>query len=436
MDLGFIVDLAVTPQWNKAHRDAVDYFNEVRNHPYQAASLPFVTRDENAWVYYSRAAQLLDQIPNADQETIFYCLRNTDQVGDAENIVKRYAQAIAVWDTGSTCLYCTIPLQYEKGMNLSPSFYPNLRNLSRLVILKARVEVREGNSQAAAETYAKALKLAADIGGGEAFLPGTNAAIDIGTGIQRQLIPELSAFDLEGASSLNDALGQIERRWPRLESAIEAEGWSYLLPTITGWDGCYFYHFLYKGMVKNLYEIFPPSWVTFRIIHSALSWSHFFSVRLAVLKAGQRLIFFKRSCDRIPDKKWGNLKMLLADFDANALKDLKRLDISGIPIPNIFKLYWKDYTFLMALRVIRCGLYLKEYKLNHNCFPGDMNGFLSSDTTYYDIADNKPLHFTRDSTSQVIRLYSIGLNLKDNKGQGDPADWLNKDNDDIWVEVK
>jgi hypothetical protein len=434
--IGFLADLAATPLWYLAQRETHEYFAKLKDYRYQASSLNFTVTDENAWGYYNRAAQWLHDLEGEDREVIhsYSDERKKFTFADSEHVVKRYARALAVWDSGAACRYCIIPTDYEKGLMKPIPNYIGFQKLSELALVYSNTELANGNRQKAAEVYVKVFKMGADIGGGEEELMGRMFGNEIASNVEKQLMSNINAFDLEETAYLRENLRAVERNWPRFDSALEAEGRSYLLPSNTGWDGMKLFFMMMGGGY-----IEPPFMLRIldRIGASLLSWNQVFSVRFTAIAASQRVVNWAKRCNAVQGKDWETIQPVLVRADSEVARDSRHWDITVIPIPNFTRMYKRTYATHVAMRVIEGGLRLRGYKLEHKQFPNNLEQFLASDTSHYDPANSKPLHSVRDSTGKVIRLYSIGLNLKDEKGEGTPTNgWTNAEKDDIWVEVK
>jgi len=434
---GFLSDLAVTPWWLKAQRESQTYFAKLNGHRYQAGPLDFAAKDENAWGYYNRATQWVFSLDGEDQDVIDPHLYDHHKTtfADTERVVKRYARAFAIWDSGTACRYCAIPADYEKGFARGIPDYIGLQHLAELALVYAGFEILKGDTQKAAEIYAKVLKMGADVGGGEEAIIGQMVGVVIARKTETALKTNLNSFNFEAIVTLKKNLHQIESNWPRFDTALDAEGRSYLLPSSTGWDG------------RNLFEGFQMTYpwgqsrpiyiqIFLRISYSLLSWKRGFSGRLTAIATSRRVVDLAKRLRTVPKRDWDGIRPVLVKADTELERDARHWDITVIPVANFNRMDQRIYEALITLRVIEGGLRLREYKLKKGKFPDDMKSFLASDTSYYDLADSKPLRFLPDSTGQTIRLYSIGMNLKDDKGESDLGYLAEKGKDDIWVEVK
>jgi hypothetical protein len=440
--IGFIVDLAVTPQWVKAQSETRSYLLSLKSYQFQSASLPFVTRDDNAWWYFHRADQACHMSYKDEDTLVAMTLKGAPfQISEAERLVQTYANVIALWDSGTSCRFCAIPLEYEKGPVMSIDEYGNLVTLARLAVIKGHLELVKGNPLAAAELYAKTLKMGADVGGGGEHLIGRLVGLAIAITALQQAAPDINQFDLKATTYLKEAIGKIEQNWPSLDSAVEVRVRSLLLPGYTGWDGS---DLLFLQYIMNNYFIghdhynFPVgSRIMHRLLLSYTSWNRLFSVRWSALEGIRKLRSFAKASNAIPDKSWSNVThfhqmRLNNDFERGA----KHLDPSLMAWPMLIELYMYHYENLMAFRTLKAALWLKEYHLNHRNYPESLDAYFSSDINYYDLADREPLHYRFDKADGIIRLYSVGLNLKNDGGEIDKDSWgRHQGHDDIWVEL-
>jgi hypothetical protein len=439
--IGFIVDLAVTPQWVRAQSETRSYLLALKSHRFQSASLSFVTRDDNAWWYYHRADKACHMTYKDEDTLVAMTLRAAPfQNLEAERLVQTYANVIALWDSGTTCRFCAIPLEYEKGPKMSIDDYGNLVTLARLAVIKGHLELEKGDPLAAAELYAKTLKMGADVGGGGEHLIGRLVGFSISEAALHQAILDINKFDLAATTYLKEAVGRIEGNWPLLDSAIEVRIRSLLLPGYTGWDGS---NLLFLQYIMNNYFIghdhynFP---IRDRIFHrlslSYFSWNRLFSVRLSTLIGIQDLRSLAEQFGEIQDKSWFNINQLIQMNLNKAMKAKKEFDPSFMGWPMLLGLYVYHHEGLMSIRTLKGALLLREYQLIHRQFPDSLAAYLTSNTYYYDVADNKPLHYRFDKANDIIRLYSVGVNLKDDGGEGDTVSWERRQgNDDIWIDL-
>ena len=471
--IGFIVDLAVTPQWSKTQKESVDYFARLRAQRYSSISLPFVTLDKNAWVYYDKAAKLINApslkggFRHAADLWDISLGKDSLEFSRAESLVRKYEQVYALFDSGACYRYYAIPEEYRKDP-ARPLVSDCILPLARLAVIKGRLEMAKGNPRTAAEIYAKVLKMGADVGsageaysaplfaadissGGNVFV-GRLVGIDIGAVAEYQAYSDLNKFDLESIFYLRETISQIEKNWPPLDSALEAKGRLLLLPSVTGWDGTqgddiYFISsephqpgsYVIGGWPSDIESDKLPSWARGivyysiqRVVFSSFVWRQYFSVRLSFLKGTKEIIVMADKCRSIQPQTWTNLAPVEKAFRDNYEKDAWRLGMPAIyahsSVDWICDYYYK---YLFNMRILKSALWLREYQLKHGIYPDNLNIFLSSDTAYYDLANNQPLHVAWDSTGQKIKLYSVGQNLKDDGGK---FDW--RDKDDIKIEFR
>jgi hypothetical protein len=471
--IGFIVDLAVTPQWSKAQQESVDYFARLRSQRYKSISLPFVTLEKNAWGYYDKASKLIDKPSHLLGNYLVNDLgeielgKDSLEVSLADSLVQKYDKAYALFDSGACCRYYTIPDEYQNEP-AKPLVSDRIPSLARLAVIQGRLEMAEGNPRAAAEIYAKVLKMGSEVGSaGEAYsaplfasdissggnvFAGRLVGIDIGDAAVYQSISDLDKFDLESVSYLLNTISRVEKNWPPLDSALEAKGRLLLLPSITGWDGLQIDHiyfissepyqpgsYVIGGWPADLESDRLPSWargVVFysflRVPSSIFAWRQLFSVRLSFLYGIKKITLMAERCRTIRPQTWKYIEPEVKAFRDTYEKDAWRLGMPAIFAHSSVDWICDYYNrYLVEMRLLKCALWLREYKLKHKKYPDSLNAFLSSDTAYYDPDNNHPLHVTMDSTGQKIRLYSVGQNLKDDEGKNN---W--EDKDDIWIELR
>jgi tetratricopeptide (TPR) repeat protein len=194
--IGFITDLSVTPQWKQAQQASQSYFSKIKTQRY-SAGVSFAILDANAWDYYARAARALEDIPAKHQEALsaFRQKGKSASFAEAETLLENYAIVFALLDSATVCRFCAVPLEYEKGQVLAEPSGLLLSELADLASLKGWVEVQKGKPREAAETYARILKMGADIAGGETAFDGQMVGLMIGKRALRQIANCLSNFD-------------------------------------------------------------------------------------------------------------------------------------------------------------------------------------------------------------------------------------------------
>ncbi|MDO9068284.1 MAG: hypothetical protein Q7W05_07485, partial [Deltaproteobacteria bacterium] len=111
-----------------------------------------------------------------------------------------------------------------------------------------------------------------------------------------------------------------------------------------------------------------------------------------------------------------------------------------IAMPNNRQFFSREYEFRMGMRALKDALMLREYRLKNGKYPTSLSQAIKDSPEYNDIADGRPLRY--ELQKNTARLYSVGLNLKDDGGQGFSLvgnQMLNLDKevkDDLWIELK
>jgi hypothetical protein len=426
--IGFITDLSVTPQWKQAQQESLEYFNRIKSQRY-SSGVSFAALDANAWDFYDRAVKQIADLSAEDKKAIGTLTKEGEpfDLPTAERLVQTYAPTFALVDSGTLCKYCAIPWEYEKGYNMPLPSFIQIQNLARLALIKGRLEMARGNSKGAAETYAGVLKMGADIGGGGEVLIARMVGIVVGQTALKQIARDLDQFDLGSVLLLEDVLGRLEGNWPSPLASMESEYRLLFLPSVTGWNGIGLF-----AAVGNPRPGFAGKAQAYGVM-TALSWRHFFSVRRALLEGTRTGLELTQADRELKDKPWSEVRPRLLRTDSLLEKGRQRWDIISLSIPNYTRMSRRYWEFISAARVLKVGLTLRE---NHWLPRKEPEAVLILDA-YRDRTNGQPLHRIPAPSGKGIHLYSVGLNLVDDAGEGSWVGERAKDQekDDIWIEV-
>ncbi len=426
--LGFITDLSVTSQWKQAQQESQDYFSMLKTRRY-SSGVSFAILDANAWDFYDRAIKQSAGLSAEDKKAITALTKEGEpfDLPTAERLVQAFAPTLALVDSGILCKYCAVPWEYEKGYNMPLPSFVQIQNLARLAIIKGRLEMARGNSKAAAGTYAGVFKMGADIGGGGEVLIARMVGIVIGQTALKQMARDLDQYDLGSVLLLKDVLGRLEGNWPSPLASMESEYRLLFLPSVSGWNG--------SSLLVALAASYPPVPESFplRFVAALLSWRHLFSVRKALLEGTREGLALAREERGLRDKPWSVIHPCLAQTDSILEKRRRAWDINSLAIPNYTRLCRRYYEFISAARVLKAALALRE---NH-WLPRKEPELVLTLEAYRDRANGQPLHLIPAPSGKGVRLYSVGLNLVDDAGEGSWVGERAKDQgkDDIWIEV-
>jgi hypothetical protein len=353
--VGFITDLSVSSQWKQAQQESLDYFTRIKAQRY-SSGVSFATLDANAWDYYERAIKQLASLPAEDKQAMTTLFKEGEPFDNklAERLALTYAPALALVDSGTLCKYCSIPWEYEKGYDMPLPSFIQIQNLAKLAIIKGRLEMVGGNSKAAAETYARLLKLGVDIGGGGEMLIARMVGIVVGQTALKQIAQDLDQYDLGSVLLLEDVLGRLEGNWPSPLASMEAEYRLLFLPSVTGWNGIGLF-----VAVGNPRPGFAGKAQAYGVM-TALSWRYFFSVRRALLEGTRTGLELTQADRELKDKPWSEVRPRLLRTDSLLEKGRRRWDINSLAIPNYTRLSKRYYEFISAARVLKAGLALRE----------------------------------------------------------------------------
>jgi len=426
--IGFITDLAMTSSWKQAQRESLEYFTRIKALRY-SAGVSFAAREANAWDYYDRAVKPLDGL-SAEDKKAFVSLTKEGEAFDiklAERLTQAYAPALALLDSGAACTYCAIPYEYEKGPAMPILKYIPLQTLAKLGLIQGRVELAQDKPQSAAESYAKVLKLGADIGGGGEVLIGRMVGIAIGQAAVKQIALDLDRFDPASALLLEEILSKLEGEWPSPLASLETEYRLLFLPSASGWNG--------SDLLVAYASPHPsvPATLPQRFAVTLLSWRQFFSIRRALLEGARAGLELSQADREVQGKPWSEVRPRLARTDSLMERRRGEWSLNSVAIPNYTRFSRRYYEFLCAVRVLKAALALRQ---NHGV-PRKEPELLLSLEAFRDPADNQPLRLKSSPSGKGLRLYSVGSNLVDDGGEGSRVGERAKEQakDDIWIEV-
>jgi len=430
--IGFITDLTVSSQWKQAQQESLEYFTRIKSLRY-SSGVAFAAQDANAWDYYDRAVKQLDSLSAEEKQAITTLTRDgvPFDIKLAERLTQTYAPALALLDSGGVFTYCAIPYQYEQGPMMPIPMYIPLQNLAKLGVIQGRVRIAQGKPRAAADSYAKVLKMGADIGGGGEVFIGRMVGIVIGQAALKQIALDLDRFDLASVVLLEEALAKLEGNWPSPNMSLEPEFQVYFLPRVSGWNG------------SGLFATFGipraglAGKIQAQVVLSALSWRSFFSCRKGLLDGLRPNIAVVHGARILHGKNWAEAKAWLEKLDAEGKRASRRHDPASFFFPNTFRMSKRFYEHLAAMRVLKASLAVRESRLEQPKNPPHPESVLAKDSSLFDLANGQPLRVKMVPDGKTIRLYSVGLNLTDDAGEGNRIGERNPDQpkDDIWIEI-
>jgi hypothetical protein len=427
--------LSVTAQWKQAQQESLDFFTRIKAQRY-SSGVSFATLDANAWDYYDRAVKKTSAGLSAGNLSIATLTKEGEpfDIKLAERLTQTSAPALALLDSGAACTYCAIPYEYEKGMTMPIPNYIGLQNLAKLGVIRGRLEMTRGKPRAAAESYARAMKMGADIGGGGEALIGRMVGIVLGQIALKQIAADLAQFDLPSILSLENTISQLESDWPSPNTSLECEIQVYFLPGLSGWNGS-------SQCFTALSQRVPRPGLVGKIqaqgVLSALSWRSFFSCRKGLLDGLRPNIAFAHQARTLQGKSWEEGKAWLEKLDAEGQRASRRHDPASFFFPNTFRMSKRFYEHLAAMRVLKASLVVRESRLEQPKNPPHPESVLAKDSSLFDLANGQPLRVKMVPDGKTIRLYSVGLNLTDDAGEGNRIGERNPDQpkDDIWIEI-
>jgi len=430
--IGFITDLSVTPRWKQAQQESQDYFAKIKTQRYSSGA-SFATLDANAWDYYDRAAKPLDSLSGEDKRAMMTLTSSGDSfdLKLALRLIQSYTPALALLDSGAACAYCAIPYEYEQGPMMPIPKYISLQNLGKLGLIQGRAEMAQGKPRAAANSYAKVMKLGADIaGGGELFI-GRMVGYSLLKLASMQVSGNLGQLDLESVLFLKETATRLEDSWPPMSSSLETECRFFFLPAVNDFDMLNLMASYVSNRSPNIIDR-----VVGRIFLSVLSWKHGFSMRRVLLEVEAKQMGFVQSYRVLENKPWAAVSPAIEQWETEQGKKSSLKELSDLFPPFNPRVLRRAFAYRLCFRVLKAALVVRENRLSRKKSPMPLDSLLAEDPGMRDLADDRPLYYKIKPDGRTLRLYSVGMNLRDDQGEGLELDWKgDQDKDDIWIEV-
>lgn len=355
--IGNVVDLITAPMIKSMGEKALQQLSAQRREG-----------EDNAWNFY---AQAIDQIKDkALPEGTDKYLKGEVGINDDMIIAfNRHREILDFMKQGAQRPYCSIPMDYEKGIDAK---LPDFVSIQKCTKLHAAQTLSAFEIGAIEDGLTNALS---GITIGKHFVQGWPSLITymIGIVITTRYLNVLETciatgrFDKAQLAKINVTLTELERELPSMLWSIEGER-DILTITLarTPLDFAIFRElFVISG---NVVEMF-----LFRI----LAWRSFFSLRLAVMHA-------------IGD--WGSMVAALgsdiqsnkntAEYDVEIARKLNLPDITKYGSSNpIYQLFMPNYEGMFKrktraiakIRLLNCATLLWQYRLANGKFPSSLN---------------------------------------------------------------
>ena len=341
----------------------------------------------------------------------------TFDLKEASGLLSQYKREIVIWDSGACSRYCRTQLEYEKGFSMPTPNYAAIQKMLKLALLKGRTETATGRSSQGALTYSKAIKTAMDFSGGSELPIGRMVGIVAGKSVNRVIAVDIDRCDTRATWLLQSAMEKAEKSWPDTRPTLEMQTLSLYL----AFDN------------KNAIPFLRQSFI--------LCWKHYFSVKRSLIYASEVQQKILDETKVYEDKYWINIKPIL-EANKNRIQEATRGDFlaSLSSNPSFTNLFIPEYELRIGFRLLKDALILREYRLENGKYPNSLTLVLNDSLQHNDIATGRPLQYKFKNNK--IRLYSLGLNLKDDDGEGlSLAENLvrHRDeeiNDDLWIELK
>jgi hypothetical protein len=388
----------------------------------QADVIPLIVPDEeNAALLYESAALLLKAQPAPEGNLLEYLgglsgefIKDTldpDKLAELQQLIEQdvVTQALSIVEQGTQRPSCWFDRDYKDGIYTLLPNLPNIRDLSRILSAKARLEARAGNLDNAWKMVHTQLKLA-DAMQNEPIIVFQLVRIAI-IRMACRTIQELCAIAPPNDQlhrSTQELLADFDDIAPMVR-AIDGERlilgeWAFNLPK----------NELYKVSSENE----PPEGISSIIYRLLVLRTTFKPLFLADRAAYMRLMH--KSVELMVDP----YSRENANIIENEVQKHHHM-LTSMLIPAIFRIKEIHCEMTAELRIAQAGLTLLQHKQSRGGFPETLEAFKLQNIN--DPFSEQPLHYKPQG--QGFILYSIGPDQKDNGGS--PRQKKQKDDWDI-----
>lgn len=332
--------------------------------------------------------------PNPDAEEEFLYFAEMEPV----------PEALAEIDKGAQLPDCLFNFDYSKGPEMNFSPLGDIKNLTRILCATAFLQASDGNDEAAWKTILTSLRLA------EAFKNNPLLMAKYTRGAQiydiLETIQAISTFAPPSAEEYKK-VAKLLKNFDNPED----------LPTALDGEMILLGDWLLKQAPEKLMQLLKKhARMTLNIDNDTIITLLKYD-RIAQLKAYLKMA--------------KNLKQPYSKNDANLITQIKKevpayYLMTRLTLPAVSKVKPQYLGMLAKIRNTQVGLAAQQYKMEKGNYPKDLKGIKMDKTQ--DPFNGKPLIYK--TTPEGFLVYSIGQNLKDDKGE--PSKHRGRDGDVVW----
>lgn len=269
--VGFIVDLATYPVLSKKGKTALNYLVSLRKEG-----------KDNAWNYYAEAEKKVKRSKNirdTEMPLYNYLYENAAITPELLDAIEANKDAIEAMKQGTKQAFCSIPYEYEKGMEVLPyvPYFSELRLVSNLLCIRALYELENGKNDEALDDALSVCLFGKDLASGGPGRIGTIvSAIQTDKALKvLEIGLSTRTFKQEELKRISTVLNGVEKNWPSWSWALDGEMKSISIST----GKVPFY--------KPIEFLWEKEWGPLTVPHLVFIhlyfWRYLFSTRLATL---------------------------------------------------------------------------------------------------------------------------------------------------------
>jgi hypothetical protein len=406
--LSLIYAIAVGVSAAKLRRAYADLKNDKRPMMLGEVIPPEVPDAENAALLYESAALLLKAQPAPEGNLLEYLgglsdkfkkeTLEPDKLAELQQLIKQdvVIQALSIVEQGTRRSSCRFDRDYNDGIHILLPNLSNLRQLSRILSAKARIEARAGNPDNAWKIIHTQLRLADAMLNEPIIVPQLvrNASIKLAC----RTIQELCAIappNEQQYRNIQELLAGYDDITPMVR-AIDGERlllgeWAFNLPK--------------NELYKVTMELDQPENIPGIIYRFIILRTTFKPLFLADRATYMRLMH--KSAQLFEGSYLRDQK-----YDMEKEVEEQHHMLTKILFPSMIRVKQIHREMTAELRITRAGLALLQHKQSRDAFPDTLEALMLSDII--DPYSAEPLRYK--AQGQDFILYSIGPDKKDNGG--------------------
>lgn len=360
--LGYCVDILTMPSFKAAGEQALKELVSIRREG-----------EGNAWNYYAQAIDKMGEREfNKDIDT--YLRGEINRTKEIEDEFRKHQDITDIIYHGTQQPFCSIPLEYEKGIALQlPNFVALLR-CSKTYAAQALGALEKGATEDGLSQLLQGMTFAKHtISGCPALITYMVGIVVMGVNLSiLEIGLSTGAFNQQQLQKINHFLHGLEHEVPSLIWALEGE------------------HKLIKISFANK-PFFDPLFSDIYILESDIMfalgirfslWQYLFSPRLASMKAftmwDKVLLSMKSSAQEFRGTAEHDIQVL-SRIDKEQIQNYKRQNpVFALMIPKSFGMFKRSSKTLAKIRLLNTVSLIWQFYLENGHFPKSLAEIESS----------------------------------------------------------